>query len=95
MPNDNCRYQICSNDEFDIRGEVYIANTDRNVTACRDNNYFTLGDQGWQNGGDDGKPIFQKAVDDGVLTDPSTTTQVIIFPKGWCQSIKIPICSTF
>jgi hypothetical protein len=77
-----CRYQICSNDQFKIKGKVYIANTNAGETACKDGNYFTLGDQGWDNGGDDNIAIYTKAQNEGVLTDPSTTTQVIIFPSG-------------
>jgi hypothetical protein len=76
-------YQICSNDQFEIQGKVYIANIDAGETACRNDNYFVMGDQGWKNGGDDGVPIFTKAVNEGVLTDPSTTTQVIVFPHSW------------
>jgi hypothetical protein len=61
---------------------VYIANTDAGVTACENNNYFVLGEQGWKNGGNDGVAIYTKAKSEGVLTDDRTATQVIIFPSG-------------
>jgi hypothetical protein len=80
------RYQICSNDQFSIKGKVYIANTNSGVTSCENDNYFALGDQGWDNGGDDNIPIYTKAVNEGVLTDPSTTTQVIVLPSGGSQN---------
>jgi hypothetical protein len=76
-----CRYQICSNNQFQIKGKVYIANTDPGEVAC-EQNFFKLGDQGWRNGGDDNIPIYSKAVNEGVLDDPQTTTQVIVFPFG-------------
>jgi hypothetical protein len=61
---------------------VYVANTNAGETACQNGNYFVLGDQGWNNGGDDNIPIYTKAQNDGVLEDPSTATQVIILPSG-------------